>query len=138
MSGDHRSKTEKYRQLLALWFKAEHGISLTVAPYLERLSTVLSDEHESGHLRGLPDFLLHVRNAVNYLPGEAVDQAARDASNGANPKTLSASIQFRRGRDLEDQLVFMNLATLAEIIKRLENTSKSSNVRTFTPLYRSK
>jgi len=120
MSGDHRTKTEKFRQLLSFWFAAEHGIRLTPAPYLERLSTVLSDDHESGHLRGLSDFCLHVRNAVNYLPGQAVDQAAHDAASGANVKTLSASIQFRRGRELEDQLVFMNLATLAEIIKRLE------------------
>jgi hypothetical protein len=120
MSGDHRSRTEKYRQLLALWFKAEHGISLTPAPYATRPSELLSDAHESGSLRGLPDFLLHAKTTVNFLPGEAVDEAKRDAAFGANPKTLSASIQFRKGRDLPDQLVFMNLATLAEIIKRME------------------
>ncbi|QYF74137.1 hypothetical protein [Cryobacterium sp. PAMC25264] len=123
MSGDHRSRTEKYRQLLSLWLAAEHGIRVTPAPYVTKPSELLKEDHESGHLRGLDNFLLHVRTAVNFLPGEAVDEAKRDAAFGANPKPLSASIQFRRGRDLEDQLVFMNLATLAEIIKRLERVS---------------
>lgn len=123
MSGDHRTKTEKYRQLLALWFKAAHGIDLTVAPYVSKPSEYLSDDHESGHLRGLPDLSLQVRTAVNFLPGEAVDEAHRDAASGANPKPLSASIQFRKGRDLPDQLVFMRLETLAEIIKRLEKAA---------------
>jgi len=125
MGGDQRSRTEKFRQLLSLWLAAEHDIRVSPAPYLERLSTVLSEDHEFGHLRGLPDFLINARNRAEgaYLPGEAVDEAKRDAASGANPKSLSAAIQYRRGRDLEDQLVFMNLATFAEILKRLEKVS---------------
>jgi hypothetical protein len=121
MAGD-RSKTEKFRQLLTLWFKAEHGISLTPAPYASKPSSLLADDYESGHLRGLPDFVLNAHTGQMW-PGEAVDQAMRDASSGTNSKPLSAAVQFRKGRDIPDQLVFMNLATLAEIIKRLEKAA---------------
>jgi hypothetical protein len=121
MAGD-RSKTQKYRQLVALWLRAEHGIPVTPAPYASKPSSLLADDYESGHLRGLPDFLLNAHTGQMW-PGEAVDEAKRDAAFGADPKPLSACIQFRKGRELADQLVFMNLETLAEIISRLEKAA---------------
>lgn len=116
MAMDRRTRSIRWRQLVALWLGSEHNLPVRERPYLVKLSEQLEEGYVPSHVAGLTS-VINAHAGREFLAGSQVDRAKADAALGEVETYFS--VQFRQGRGVEEALVFTNLEVLGIVLEKL-------------------
>lgn len=118
MMPDNFRQAAHFRELVALAL-AQEGLAVALPGRPLKISEALAPDaprFSRSHILGIPEMTLHVRAELRMNLGENLDIVAKAAAQDGN--SISAVVQYRRGRPAAEQFVIVTLATFAALVKQ--------------------